>query len=79
MPSPYFGKKYYVQAGGKIVLSGSTYNPVKTSELNHCYLIDKLLNPQRSWMSDTDMYLPPKVEEGNLAECLNFPCKQHQK
>lgn len=77
MPSLYFGRKYYVQAGGKFLFG--TKNPVKSSGLSHCYLIDKLLNPQRSCMSDTDLYLPPKVEEGNLAECLNFPCKQHQK
>lgn len=49
----------------------SKYNPVKASELNHCYLIDKLLNPQRRCILDIDLYFPLSAEEGNLGQGLN--------
>lgn len=78
--SPLFCKSSIVpRLGRRIMLSMSKHNRVKTSELNHCYLIDKLLNPQRSCILDIDLYLSSKVEEGNLGQCLNCPCRQHQK
>lgn len=44
---------------------------MKANELTHCYLIDKLLNPQRSCILDIDLYLPLNAEEGNLGQGLN--------
>lgn len=57
--SPLFWKSSIVsRLGRRILLSMSKYNPVKSNELNRCYLIDKLLNPRRSCILDIDWPIP---------------------